>query len=177
MGGGYAELGARLACAAEAVVGSYALRGVASVDFLVDRDQFHVLEVNPRPGASLDAYDLVHRVSLFERHVRACQGNLGKSLSPPTRAAASAIVYTRSRLIVPYGMDWPVWSADRGEDGTVLFPGHPVCTVFADGVDAIEARRRALDRAEEMLERLERGTAAIHATWAAAREASASART
>lgn len=173
----FPELDARLARAAEAVVASYALRGIASADFLVDRDEFHLLEVNPRPGASLDAYDRAHGVSLFERHVRACRRDPGEPLPAPSRAAASAIVYARSRLIVPYGMTWPFWAADRGEDGTVLFPGHPVCTVFGDGVDASEARRRALDRAGEMLEHLERATAAIHATWATAGETSAGVRT
>jgi uncharacterized protein len=157
------ELGARLARAAEAVVASYALRGIGSVDFLVDGDRFHLLEVNSRAGASLGACEQAHGVSLFEAHVRACQGDLGESLPPPRRAAASAIVYARNRLIVPHGMDWPAWAADRGQDGMVIFPGHPVCTVFGEGVDAREARRQACHRAEEMLAHLDRATAALHA--------------
>jgi predicted ATP-grasp superfamily ATP-dependent carboligase len=169
------ELGARLARAAETVVVSYALRGIGSVDFLVQGDRFHLLEVNPRPGASLDACEQAHGVSLFEAHVHASRGDLGKTLSPPRRAAASAIVYARNRLIVPHGMDWPAWAADRGQDGTVIFPGHPICTVFGEGVDASEARRQACHRAETMLTHLDRATAALHAAWAAGWEALADA--
>jgi predicted ATP-grasp superfamily ATP-dependent carboligase len=170
------EFGIRLARVAETVAASYALRGIGSVDFLLDRNRFHLLEVNPRPGASLDAYERAHGVSLFQRHVRACQGDLGESLPSPRRAAASAIVYARGRLIVPHGMDWPDWAADRGDDGTVMFPGDPVCTVFGEGIDASEARRQALERAEEMLAHLDRATAASHAARAAAQEALADAR-
>jgi predicted ATP-grasp superfamily ATP-dependent carboligase len=72
-------------------------------------------------------------------------------------------------------MDWPAWAADRGQDGTVIFPGHPVCTVFGEGVDASEARRQALRRVEEMLAYLDRATAACRAAWTAAREALADA--
>jgi predicted ATP-grasp superfamily ATP-dependent carboligase len=169
------EMSTRLARAAETVAASYALRGLGSVDFVIDRDRFHLLEVNPRPGASLDACERAHGASLFEAHVRACQGDLGGSLPPLSRAAASAIVYARRELIVPHGMDWPAWAADRGQDGTVIFPGHPVCTVFGEGVDASEARRQALRRVEEMLAYLDRATAACRAAWTAAREALADA--
>jgi uncharacterized protein len=169
------RLRARLARAAEAVVASYALRGLGSVDFLVDGDRFHLLEVNPRPGASLDACEHAHGVSLFERHVRACQGDLGEALPPPRRAVASAIVYARSRLIAPHDMDWPAWAADRGQEGTVIFPGQPVCTAFGEAVDASEARRQACHRAETVLAHLDRATAALHAASAAAREALADA--
>lgn len=166
----------RLARAAETVASSYALRGIGSVDFLVDCDRFHLLEVNPRPGASLDACERAYGVSLFEAHVRACRGELGEPLPAPRRAAASIIVYARSELIVPHGMDWPDWAADRGPDGTVIFPGDPVCTAFGEAADASEARRQALHRAEKMLAHLERATAASHAAWAMAGEALADAR-
>jgi uncharacterized protein len=165
----------RLVWAAEAVVASYALRGLGSVDFLVQGDRFHLLEVNPRPGASLDACEQAHGVSLFEANVRACQGDLGEALPPPRRVVASAIVYARSRLIVPHNMDWPAWAADRGQEGTVIFPGQPVCTAFGEGVDASEARRQACHRAETVLAQLDRATAALHAASAAAREALADA--
>jgi len=170
------ELGARLAGAAETVAASYALRGIGSVDFVIEGDRFHLLEVNPRPGAALDSCERVHGASLFEAHVRACQGDLGEPLPPPRRAAASAIVYARSQLIVPHGMDWPDWAADRGKDGTVIFPGDPVCTMFGEGIDASEARRQALERAEKMLAHLDGATAASRAAWATAREAMADAR-
>ena len=165
------EVGARLARAAETVAASYALRGIGSVDFLVDGDRFHLLEVNPRPGASLDACERAHGVSLFEAHVRACGGYLGETLPSPRCAVASAIVFARSRLVVPHGMGWPAWAADRGQVGTVMLEGHPVCTVFGEGIDAGEARRQVLHRAEEVLTYLEGASAMFHAPWGVLPEA------
>ncbi|MEJ2432582.1 MAG: ATP-grasp domain-containing protein, partial [Pseudolabrys sp.] len=42
------------------------LTGLASADFLVDGDAFHLLEVNPRPGAS---FDLFEHIAQIDRHV------------------------------------------------------------------------------------------------------------
>src|SRR3954470_20202113 len=51
------------------------LVGLCSVDFLVDGDDFRLLEVNPRPGATLDIFE-APQVSLFALHMAACAGEL-----------------------------------------------------------------------------------------------------
>jgi len=56
------------------------------------------LEVNPRPGATLDIFDAPP--GLFGLHVAACAGRLERGWRAPPGAAASAIAYADRRLQV-----------------------------------------------------------------------------
>jgi uncharacterized protein len=147
-----------LGAAAARIAAAGGLRGLGSVDALVDGDgSFSVLELNLRPGASLDAYERACDVSLFAAHVAACrEGIAGLAPLRPVRAAASRVVWAPERLVVPDGFRWPVWSADRGAPGTVVPPGGPVCTVLGEGLSAAEARDVAGTRALTLLARLRR---------------------
>ena len=51
------------------------LVGLNSADFLVDGDDFRLLEINPRPGATLDIFE-PPKGSLFALHIAACEGEL-----------------------------------------------------------------------------------------------------
>jgi len=140
----------RLVAAAEALACRYAVRGVASVDALVAGDQAVVLELNPRPGASLDAYERAYGVNLFRLHRSACAGSLAEA---PTavRAAGSAIVHAPVALRIPGGFAWPAWTADRTPGGTVVPARGPVCTVLAEGSTTTEVRARLAARAAALL--------------------------
>ena len=47
----------RLRRAAEAITAACGLRGLNSIDFLVEGSEYTLLEVNPRPGATLDIFE------------------------------------------------------------------------------------------------------------------------
>ncbi len=131
--GALGEAAARVAAASH-------LRGLGSVDALVDDDAFHVLELNPRWGASFDAYERAYEVPLFGLHVGACRGRLPGPSPTPARAAASATLWAPERVVVPEGFRWPTWAADRGTAGTVVPAGGPVCTILGEGLTPAEAR-------------------------------------
>ena len=61
--------------AAIRVVEAARLVGLNSVDFLVAEDGWHLIEINPRPGATLDIFRSAEP-SLFALHVEACRGRL-----------------------------------------------------------------------------------------------------
>lgn len=144
----------RLGEAAMALARHYGIRGLASVDALVDGEQVTVLEVNPRPGASLDAYEQACGTSLFRLHREACAGRLPKA--PATRVAAgSAIVMAPKAVRVPQGFAWPPWTADRTPGGTSLRGGAPVCTVLAKAGDVAAVRDRLTEREALILGLLE----------------------
>jgi predicted ATP-grasp superfamily ATP-dependent carboligase len=137
--------------AAERLGSAFQLRGLFSVDALVEQDRLSILEVNPRPGASIDAFELAHRESLFALHAGACRGGTAGMLAPAARAAASEIVYAPRALEVPAAMAWPAWTADPGPPGTANPRGGPVCTVLATGADIEKAMARLRLRTRQIL--------------------------
>ena len=114
-----------------------ACEGLASVDALVAGDSVTVLELNPRPGASLDAYRRGARRRSVR--VRMSMPAAGGSLPEPCsmrRCAGSLIVYAdRMRLGFPMRFAWPDWAADRSPAGTRHPGGGPICTVLAKADD------------------------------------------
>lgn len=150
------RLAARLGELAAQVAAAAGLRGLGSVDGLLDHDDFHILELNPRWGAAFDAYERACDLPLFGLHVEACRGRLPRPLPALVRAAASAVLWAPGRLVVPAGFRWPPWAADRSAPGTVIPAGGPVCTVLGEGLDAAEAREVVGTRALALLSRLRR---------------------
>jgi len=118
------------------------LVGLNSADFLVDERGIQFLEINPRPGATLDIFEPVDD-SLFAMHIAAC-GNILPAKAPCfERARASAIVYAERDIAAFPMLDWPHWAADRPAIGSRIARGDPLCTVFACATGAAEARALA----------------------------------
>ena len=145
------------------------LVGLNSADFLVDGDEFRLLEVNPRPGATLDVFEPAAG-SLFALHVAACQGELvgelvGERDCVPPRfegACAAAIVYADRDIAAVPAIRWPDWTADRPHAGIAIKAGEPLCTVKAAATTAAAARAGADERLAMVL--------AMVRDWAPARK-------
>jgi predicted ATP-grasp superfamily ATP-dependent carboligase len=126
------------------------LVGLASFDFIVDGDVPYLLEVNPRPGASIDVLDDASG-SLFKGHVAAWM----KTPAPPRRsdtlsAKAIGVLHAdRGELILP-DVTWPIWSADRGPAGTFVPFGAPIASAFAEGATADGAEALVRTRLAEL---------------------------
>jgi predicted ATP-grasp superfamily ATP-dependent carboligase len=126
----------RLERAAVLLARHYGLRGLASVDALVAGDRVTVLEVNPRPGGSLDAHGAATGINLFALHVALCRGGPPPEPAAAARCAGSLIVHAGRATAVPSAFAWPEWSADRTPPGSAIRSGGPVCTVLAQGATA-----------------------------------------
>ena len=135
-----------LAALAE-LTGTLGLRGLASADFLDDGERFWLLEINPRPGATLDVFD-DDDDSLLARHIDAVAG---RGSGPPKRRAprAAEVVYAETEATAPRG-DWPHWAADRPSPGALVPAGAPFCTVFASGASAAEAKAQVKERSRRV---------------------------
>jgi predicted ATP-grasp superfamily ATP-dependent carboligase len=129
------------------------LTGLNSADFMVDGDDFWIVEINPRPGATLDIFETGPlpslprklgregtRHSLFSLHMAACAGDLIDEAPPLDGARASAICYAVRDVTVPEQFAWPDWSADRPNGGLAIKAGEPLCTVHAGAATAADAR-------------------------------------
>lgn len=116
--------------------------GLLSFDFIVEGDVPYLLEVNPRPGATLDIFDDL-KGNLFRAHVEAGLGNglwQAREL-PNVQARASAILYADNGAVVPGEIEWPPWASDRPMPGTSIPAETPIATVHAEGPSAELAER------------------------------------
>jgi predicted ATP-grasp superfamily ATP-dependent carboligase len=125
------------------------LVGLNSADFLVTGDHFHLLEINPRPGATLDIFEPRDQ-SLFALHVMACRGRLPATPPAYEGAAANAIVYADRDIPVMPAFDWPAWTADRPVTGSAVIAQAPLCTVFA-AVSTMDEVRQLVQQRSAMI--------------------------
>jgi predicted ATP-grasp superfamily ATP-dependent carboligase len=137
--------------AVQRLASALSLVGLNSADFLVDGEAFHLLEINPRPGATLDIFE-PRDDSLFAMHVAACRGRLPASAPRFDDACAAAILYAECDVPRVADLKWPDWTADRPRAGTRIETGDPVCTVLARAPSATAARRLVEARAAIILE-------------------------
>jgi predicted ATP-grasp superfamily ATP-dependent carboligase len=117
------------------------LVGLCSADFIRTRQGYQLIEINPRPGATLDIFDSAE-APLIEAHLRAARGEAYR-LPRFTDSMASTIAYADAALARFPDIAWPDWTADRQSPDTSLDAGDPVCTVFARGPTA-KATERAV---------------------------------
>jgi predicted ATP-grasp superfamily ATP-dependent carboligase len=131
------------------IASEFDLIGLNSVDFLVSDDEVWLLEINPRPGATLDVFES-NEAPLFARHVAACEGR-PTAACPSFAIRAAEIVYAPHEVAVCEGLNWPDWAVDRSAAGTRFSTGDPVCTVLGSGATVDLARAYASERARKII--------------------------
>jgi predicted ATP-grasp superfamily ATP-dependent carboligase len=139
-----------------ALVDNLGLCGVNSLDFILHEDEIYVLELNPRPTATLELYEDKFPDGAMRGHVVACLGQL-PTLNPAGRGEAVRghhIVYAEQSMLIDSLVRWPAWVKDRPSAGSQIAQGMPVCSLFAQGVtpDEVEYQfNRRLDELEKIL--------------------------
>lgn len=124
------------------------LVGLCSADFVGNDTGYTLIEINPRPGATLDLFDS-EDAPLLEAHIRACDGE--RFMLPRfNESMASMIAYASKPIAAFPQFDWPEWAADRQSPGSRLAAGDPICTVFAWGENAETARRGAASHLRQL---------------------------
>jgi predicted ATP-grasp superfamily ATP-dependent carboligase len=149
-----------------ALTEAFALRGLASLDFMLVDGAVHVLEVNPRPPASMALYAHVGAGGAMRAHLNACRdGALPGAAPAPDRmhgteivfadrplrldgAAATVLAHAAHIHDVPRG-------AGTAHHVTQLSRGDPLCSVSASGADAVTVRSRLARRRDALLQSLE----------------------
>jgi uncharacterized protein len=136
------ELDGQLRAVCDEVAARFGVRGAFGVDAVWDARHAWVLEVNPRPPASLELFG----PGCFEAHVRGARG-LGLPSAgtlPATRCAKVKLVLFADRdLRAPDPGWWPEGLArDIPRAGETIKRGAPVCTLISTGAGVPELVER-----------------------------------
>lgn len=124
------------------------LRGAVGVDAIIDAaGAVWVVEVNPRPCASMELIERATGLSLAAAHLAACGVEVGEPAADPAwpRRWAKAVLYAPREFVVDPAWlaclaAWQRdWSAETGQPSIADIPaphrtipaGGPVCTLFA----------------------------------------------
>ncbi len=144
------QLHGEIVHSAERIAAELNLLGLASFDFIVSGGVPYLLEVNPRPGASLDVLDENDGL-LFKEHIAIWSDATYISVRDPAKSAKAAAILHADRGPITLGeMPWPDWSADRGPPGTFVPRGAPLATAFAEAPTADAAEALARTRLAEL---------------------------
>jgi uncharacterized protein len=138
-----------------AIASELGLIGLNSADFIVSDDAVWLLEINPRPGATLDVFES-NEAPLFARHIAACEGRLMPAPRSMTFKAAE-IVYAPHDIVVRRQGNWPDWAVDRSAPGTFIAARDPLCTTLGAGASVDLAHACARERAQKIVALVQEG--------------------
>lgn len=141
--------------AVERVTRACRLKGLASADFILGKNHPLLLEINPRPGATLDIFAGAANPPLALHLAAIRNGSLPRKPLRFEGASASAILYAPERLIVPRSMVWPVWAADLPKPGERIDKERPICTLLARAGSRGRAKRLAETRKASLLAKIQ----------------------
>ena len=144
------EIQHRLAEKLSQLVSTTGLVGLNSADFVVAERDAALLEVNPRPGATLDIAEGQGPSRLFDAHRAACDGRLPDNWHEANVATAIEVIYAPERLVIPLAMSWPDWAADLPSCGAAIAAGMPICTIKAQAASP-KAVRRLLQQRQDLI--------------------------
>lgn len=113
---------------------SYGLRGLNSLDFILADDICYVLEINPRPPASMQLYD----GDLFTAHSEACQGKFANADFKTACYRLYQIIYAPTRIQIPAQIQWPAGYVDIPQSGVMINQQQPICSIIASGKNLVE---------------------------------------
>ena len=136
------------------MVSAFGLKGLNSLDFIHADDCSYVLEINPRPSASMQLYDQ----GLLVRHVRATSVALplvAGRLKPPLQTGYQ-IVYAEHDLIIPDHFEWPDWCMDLPKSGNMCRAGQPLCSIIAHQKNLQSVVEQLLTKQQFIINKLER---------------------
>jgi uncharacterized protein len=141
---------AQMENAARSVASALGLRGLVSFDFIVAGGEANLLEVNPRPSATIDVFDSPEG-ALFTAHIAACSGDASTRPASQT-PRATAILYADAGPLRIGHVNWPSWAADRPMPETRIPRYRPIATVLAGGDSVAAAQRMCRRRLEDLAE-------------------------
>lgn len=133
------------------LVESTGLQGLCGLDFIItDSGEIQVLELNPRPPASMELYDS-GTYSVFAENIRAYRGKSHSEFEQNQKTVkAYRVVYAGETTRIAENLIWPEWVKDRPGNSATLLKDSPICTVHVEADNRSAALRLLDERVVEM---------------------------
>ncbi|MEW8330725.1 MAG: ATP-grasp domain-containing protein [Candidatus Thiodiazotropha sp.] len=137
------------------LVSELKLRGINSLDFVVADDGPFVIDLNPRPAATLELYEHMTGEGWIKHHIAACLGEL-----PSLPLVGSAVIHGQQIVYSPRSFEmprepaWQPWVKDRPLAGSRVVEGQPLCSLYAEGSSVEEVEIVLRQRQDEILRML-----------------------
>jgi methenyltetrahydromethanopterin cyclohydrolase len=128
------------------LVRRYELKGLNSMDFIQHGEKSYVLEINPRPSASM----ALSNGDLLIAHIHASQGLLGDYRPNQTGYTGYQIVFARQSLLIPECFEWPDGCMDLPLSRAIIGAGQPICSIIAHQKQA-QAVLKQLSNAQHII--------------------------
>jgi predicted ATP-grasp superfamily ATP-dependent carboligase len=124
-----------------ALAPAFALRGLASLDFIAHAGRAFLLEINPRPSASMVLHPHAWPGGLLRAHVRAVHGELPRAPAwQPPGMRGHRIVFADHPCRVDDGLATELARSAQCHDlplaDASFVAGDPVCSVSSEAADA-----------------------------------------
>lgn len=127
------------------------LKGLASLDVIIDKDDFYILEINPRFTASAELTCL--QALLFQWHLQALQGELVCNHNVEiNKTRLLTYYYAEQDCVIRAQPQWPATCHDLPAAGSQIAKHQPVCTIIvtaetrADCEKALQAQRLSVQQ-------------------------------
>lgn len=105
----------------------YQLTGLNSLDFIQHNDQSYMLEINPRPSASMQLYE----ADLLFKHIHAKTITLDNQIIPiPSIYRGYQIIYAKQDIAIPDNYIWEDGTMDIPPAGQMCQTGQPICSII-----------------------------------------------
>ena len=131
----------------------YPLRGLGSLDFMLENGQCYALEINARVPASAQLYGN----QVFNYHLQACLGCLAKIQGLPLSSAGYRLIYAKREICITEEIAWPKWAVDRPESGAFIGKGQAICSIIANGKNSRQVSLQLIRRQRFMENLLKTG--------------------
>lgn len=131
-----------------------AIKGFNALDVVIDRDnRLYVLELNPRPSASMALLD--PQLPLIDLHLLACEQLMPAQIAPTIAIRHLHFCFADRQLLIPEAFVWPDYCADLPADHSVIEAGAVICSLLLDCSDSNAAiAESAADLAQKLLVKL-----------------------
>ena len=137
------------------LIPEFNLRGLNSLDFMVDGELCLVLEINPRPPASMMLYDAEFKSGLLQEHLNACNGRLTFDRQASPEIIALQVLYASKDLYISAGFDWPDWSMDRPVCPCKIYRSQPLCCIIATDSNSQQVYQQLRNKQQIIIDSIE----------------------